>query len=58
MKTQFGQVESGDFEENTMTLKVDGEMELRSGKYAIVPIEDYENLNTCSCGFCVKEKEG
>lgn len=24
----------------------------------VTPWEDYEKLNTCSCGFCVKEKEG
>ena len=34
-----GQLVTGDFEENTMTFKIDGEMTLQAGRYRIVQIE-------------------
>jgi len=41
-KVQFGQAATADFEENTYTFEMDGEFEVRAGKYAIVPIETWE----------------
>ena len=34
-----GQLVTGDFEDNTMTFEIDGEMILQSGKYAIEQIQ-------------------
>ncbi len=34
-----GQLVTGDFGDNTMTFKIDGEMTLQAGKYKIVQIE-------------------
>lgn len=44
MKTQFGELVTGDFEENTLTIEIDGEMTIQAGKYALVPIDDYNQL--------------
>ena len=44
MKTQIGIAQGGDFSDNTMTFEIEGEMILCAGKYAIVPIEDYNQL--------------
>ena len=44
MKTQFGEVVTGDFEDNTITFEIEGAMTVQAGKYAIVPIEEYEKL--------------
>lgn len=44
MKTQIGQVVSGDFEDNTLTLEIDGDMIIKVGTYAVVPIEDYNKI--------------
>jgi hypothetical protein len=44
MKTQIGTAITGDFEDNTMTFEIEGAMVLAAGKYAIVPIEDYDKL--------------
>jgi hypothetical protein len=34
-----GQLVTGDFGDNTMTFKIDGEMTLQAGKYKIVQLE-------------------
>ena len=34
-----GQLITGDFEENTMTFEIEGEMKLQAGRYKIVRIE-------------------
>ena len=44
MKTQFGELVTGDFEENTLTIEIDGEMVIQAGRYALVPIDDYNQL--------------
>lgn len=46
MKTQFGEMITGDFSENTITFEIskESEMVLQAGKYAIVPISEYEKL--------------
>ena len=44
MKTQFGIAESGDLVENTITIRVESEIELRAGRYAIVPMEEYKKM--------------
>ncbi len=46
MKTQFGEMITGDFSENTITFEIskESEMVLQAGKYAIVPINEYEKL--------------
>lgn len=44
IKTQFGELLTGDLEENTMTFEIEGEMELKAGRYAIVPKDKYEEL--------------
>ena len=44
MKTQIGTAITGDLSESTMTFDIEGEMILCAGKYAIVPIEDYDKL--------------
>jgi hypothetical protein len=35
---------SGDFEDNTMTFEVKGEMTIRAGKYVILSQEEYDSL--------------
>ena len=44
MNVHIGQLITGDLEENTMLFEIEGEMILKSGKYAIVPIKEYEEL--------------
>ena len=43
-KTQFGDLLTGDLMENTLTIEVDGDVELQGGKYAVVPIDEYNKL--------------
>lgn len=53
METQIGTMITGDFEENTMIFKIDGKMTLTAGKYAIVPIEEYNKLvKNITCTHC------
>jgi hypothetical protein len=40
----IGELITGDLEESTMLFKIEGEMILKAGRYAIVPIEEYNNL--------------
>lgn len=43
-----GQLVTGDFEENTMTFEIEGEMILQAGKYTIARIENESELeNLC-----------
>ena len=44
MKTQFGEIITGDLGANTMTLEIEGDMQLRAGRYAVVPFYDYARL--------------
>ena len=44
MNVHIGQLITGDLEENTMLFEIEGEMILKSGKYAIIPIKEYEEL--------------
>ena len=45
MKTQIGVLSKADLEDGTLTFEVDVKtMAARAGKYAIVPIEEYEKL--------------
>tara|TARA_R110000765_G_scaffold425919_1_gene540036 strand:- start:584 stop:868 length:285 start_codon:yes stop_codon:yes gene_type:complete len=44
MEVQIGKMITGDFEKNTMTIEVAGEMKLKAGSYAIVPIAKYKEL--------------
>ena len=44
MKTQFGELVTADLHEGTLTIEVGEEIIAQAGKYAIVPIEDYEKL--------------
>ncbi len=46
MRTQIGELVTGDFEDNTLTLEIDGDMIIKAGTYAIVPIEDYNKIRT------------
>jgi hypothetical protein len=39
-----GQIHSVDFEDNTITIEVDGEFSVRAGEYVILTIQEYENL--------------
>jgi hypothetical protein len=39
-----GNLVTGDFQEKTMTFEIGGEMILRAGSYAIIPIDDYNEL--------------
>lgn len=43
MKVQIAELISGDLFENTLTLEVDGEALIKAGRYAIVPIEQYQS---------------
>ena len=71
MKTQIGQLVTGDLSENTITLEIEGEMVLQAGNYAIVPLDEYQKLieianpsavkeckpcNFCKDGYCSKKK--
>ena len=44
MKTLFGIAKGCDLEGNTITIKVEGEIYLQAGKYALMPIDEYMNL--------------
>jgi len=46
-KIQFGKMVAGDFSENTITFEIskDSEMVLQAGKYAIVPIDEFNKLS-------------
>jgi len=44
MKTQIGHLITGDFRNNTLTIEIEKDMEIRVGKYAVVPISEYEKL--------------
>lgn len=46
METQIAQLVTGDFQERTLTLELDEkeEMVIQTGKFAIVPIDDYNKL--------------
>jgi hypothetical protein len=44
MKTQIGTAITGDFEDNTITFEIEGDMVLAAGKYAIVPFDDYNKI--------------
>ena len=44
MKTQFGKLIAGDFENITLTIKISGRMIVQGGEYAIVPKNDYDIL--------------
>lgn len=37
---------SGDFEDNTMTFEIKGEMLLKAGEYVIMTKDEYENLSS------------
>ena len=43
IKTQTGKIVQGDLEENTITIEVEGKMIIQAGRYAIVPIDTFEN---------------
>ena len=43
MKIQIGTMVTGDFGDNTMTFEIEGKMILAAGKYAIMPIKEYES---------------
>lgn len=58
MKTQFGELVTGDFEENTLTIEIDGEMVIQAGRYALVPIDDYNQLvKNCDLAVVVGQSE-
>jgi len=44
MNTQFGELLTGDFEENTMTFEMQGDFTLKAGEFAIMPIDEYKQL--------------
>ncbi len=44
MITQIGESLMGDFEENTWTFEMKGDYKVSAGKFAIVPIEEYNRL--------------
>jgi hypothetical protein len=44
MKTQIGELVTADLHEGTLTIEVGKEIIAQAGRYAIVPIEDYEKL--------------
>lgn len=44
MDYNIGELIEGNFEENTITIKVSGDMVVRSGSYAVVPFEDFQKL--------------
>ena len=48
MEKQIGTMITGDFEENTMVIKIEGEMWLRAGVYAVIAIEELDNIKTDS----------
>lgn len=54
MKTQIGDLVTGDFAEKTLTFEIEGDMEMQAGKYAIVPNDDYQKLS--KSWISIKEK--
>ena len=44
MKTQIGDLVTADLHEGTLTIEVGEEMVAQAGKYAVVPISEYEKL--------------
>jgi hypothetical protein len=44
LNAMVGALVTGDLNENTMLLEIEGEMILRAGRYAIIPIDEYEDL--------------
>ena len=59
METQIGKMVTGDFQENTITFEIIGsDAVLQTGKYALVPIDDYnkligsDNIKTCCVFGC------
>lgn len=50
INVHIGELITGDLEAKTMLFEIEGEIILRAGKYAIVPIEEYNNLiNKSKC---------
>jgi len=45
-QVQIGEVVTGDFQENTLTIEIEGQMILQAGKCAVVPIELYDTSET------------
>lgn len=44
MKTQFGNLVTGDSQNSTLTFEIEGDMVMQAGKYAIVPVVDNEKI--------------
>jgi predicted CopG family antitoxin len=44
MKKQVGEVVTGDLQENTITIEIDGDMELQAGKVAVISVEELQQL--------------
>jgi len=44
MNTLFGELLTGDFEENTMTFEMQGDFTLKAGEFAIVPKAEYDAM--------------
>ena len=44
MKTQFGKMITCDFDEKTITIQSNDDVIAKAGTYALVPIDDYNNL--------------
>lgn len=56
----IGQLVTGDFEENTMTFEIEGEMILQAGKYSIEQIEaenQVKNLGIADVSDCAKMRK-
>jgi len=43
-KIQFGQALTADFEENTFTFEMEKDFTVTSGKFAIIPINTYNEI--------------
>ena len=55
-----GQLVTGDFEDNTMTFEIDGEMVLQAGKYEITKIEaesQVKNLGIANVSGCISVED-
>lgn len=55
-----GQLITGDFEDNTMTFEIDGEMILQAGKYSIEQIQvgnQVKNLGIADVSGCLPDLE-
>jgi hypothetical protein len=44
METQFGDLMTGEIESKTMAFLMKSDTEMMSGKYALVPIKEYDKL--------------